>query len=114
MDEESGPLAHAARPAEVGTVENFYTDTVYSKGERPNTRLQPGRQAGRGSPLRGAAGAEIVQAGVPRCRCRDRVHAGDHHGRPGLPRRAALLPQPPPRQPGHPGGLPGAFAPGGR
>lgn len=32
LDEDSGPLAHAPRPAAVGTVENFYSDTIYSKG----------------------------------------------------------------------------------
>ena len=38
LDEDSGPLAHAPRPAAVGTVENFYSDTVYSKGEAPRCR----------------------------------------------------------------------------
>ena len=30
--EDSGPNAHPIRPAEVGTIENFYTVTVYNKG----------------------------------------------------------------------------------
>lgn len=34
LDEDTGPLAHAPRPASVGTVENIYTDTIYSKGCR--------------------------------------------------------------------------------
>ncbi|KAI7837638.1 hypothetical protein COHA_008560 [Chlorella ohadii] len=63
LDEDSGPLAHPPRPAEVCSVENFYSDTVYNKGAETIGMLTPSDLPhNKSNPLPiNATGAEIVR-----------------------------------------------------